>query len=44
MIAIGMKQVPVCRKHHLELHRYNWTNKPIKLPMKQSDVGEPCDG
>lgn len=30
MIAIGIKQVPVCRKHHLELHRYNWTNKPIK--------------
>ena len=31
MIALDIKQVPVCRKHHLELHRNNWSNKPIKM-------------
>lgn len=31
MIAIERKQIPVCRKHHLELHRGNWSNKPSKV-------------
>jgi hypothetical protein len=31
MIAIKRKQIPVCRKHHLELHRGNWSNKPSKF-------------
>lgn len=44
MIAIERRQVPVCRKHHLELHRGNWLNKPNKNPLKSSNVGEPCDG
>jgi len=55
MIAIARKQIPVCRVHHLELHRGNWSNKPNKkffvrsnkpnkIPMKPSNVGEPCDG
>lgn len=32
MIAIARKQIPVCRQHHLELHRGNWSNKPSNLP------------
>lgn len=31
MIAIARKQIPVCRKHHLELHGGNWSNKPSKI-------------
>lgn len=31
MIAIERKQIPVCREHHLELHRGNWSNKPSKI-------------
>jgi len=34
MIAIERTQVPVCRKHHLELHKGNWSNKPSKLPSE----------
>ena len=34
MIAIERKQIPVCRKHHLELHGGNWKNKPIKLSFE----------
>lgn len=30
MIAIARRQIPVCREHHLELHRGNWSNKPRK--------------
>lgn len=30
MIAIKRKQIPVCRKHHLELHKSSWSNKPSK--------------
>jgi group II intron reverse transcriptase/maturase len=44
MIAIERKQIPVCRQHHLELHKGNWANKPSKPTMKPSSVGEPCDG
>lgn len=45
MIAVDRKQIPVCREHHLELHRGNWYNKPSKItPLKPSNVGEPCDG
>jgi group II intron reverse transcriptase/maturase len=40
MKAIQRKQIPVCREHHLALHKGNWANKP----MKPSNVGEPCDG
>lgn len=31
MIAIARKQIPVCRKHHLELHGGDWYNKPRKI-------------
>jgi group II intron reverse transcriptase/maturase len=31
MIAIERKQIPVCREHHLELHRGKWSNKPSKV-------------
>jgi hypothetical protein len=34
MIAIERRQVPVCRKHHLELHRGNWSNRPSKIPSE----------
>ena len=45
MIAVDRKQIPVCREHHLELHRGNWSNKPSKItPLKPSNVGEPYDG
>jgi hypothetical protein len=44
MIAIERKQIPVCRQHHLELHKGNWSNKPSKNPLNPSNVGEPCDG
>ena len=45
MIAIDRKQIPVCREHHLKLHRGNWSNKPSKITtLKPSNVGEPCDG
>lgn len=30
IIAIERKQIPVCKKHHLEFHRGNWFNKPSK--------------
>jgi hypothetical protein len=32
MIAIERRQIPVCRTHHLKLHRGNWSNKPSKIP------------
>lgn len=44
MIAIQRQQIPVCRQHHLELHKGHWSNKPTKIPVKPSSVGEPCDG
>lgn len=44
MSAIQRKQIPVCRIHHLELHKGNWSNKPTKPQMKPSSVGKPCDG
>ena len=31
MIAIERKQIPVCREHHLKLHKGNWANNPIKM-------------
>lgn len=34
MIAIERKQIPVCREHHLELHKGNWANNPSKLPSE----------
>lgn len=34
MIAITRKQIPVCRKHHLEIHGGNWSNKPSKLSFE----------
>lgn len=30
MIAINRRQVPLCRIHHLQVHRGNWSNKPTK--------------
>jgi hypothetical protein len=30
MKAIQRKQIPVCRIHHLALHKGNWSNKPSK--------------
>lgn len=44
MIAIARKQIPLCRKHHLVIHKGKWSNKPSKFSMKPSNVGEPCDG
>lgn len=45
MISIERKQIPICRKHHLDLHKGNWSNKPEKfIPMKPSNVGKPYDG
>lgn len=26
--AIQIDQIPLCRKHHLEIHKGNWSNKP----------------
>jgi group II intron reverse transcriptase/maturase len=40
MIAIQRIQIPLCKLHHLEIHRGKWNNKP----MKPSSVGEPRDG
>uniref|UniRef100_UPI0023F2B125 reverse transcriptase n=1 Tax=Cyathus jiayuguanensis TaxID=380660 RepID=UPI0023F2B125 len=31
MIAIQRRQIPVCREHHLILHKGNWSNKPMKV-------------
>jgi len=31
MIAIQRKQIPLCRKHHLEIHKGNWSKKPSKI-------------
>jgi thymidine kinase len=34
MIAIQRKQIPVCREHHLALHKGNWSNKPSKYVIE----------
>jgi hypothetical protein len=31
--TILRKQIPLCRRHHLQIHNYNWKNSPI--PIKQ---------
>jgi len=31
IIAIQREQIPLCRKHHLTVHKGNWANKPIKF-------------
>lgn len=31
VIAIQRKQIPLCREHHLAIHKGNWANKPAKL-------------
>lgn len=36
MIAIQRKQIPVCRKHHLALHKGNWSNKPSKQILNET--------
>lgn len=36
MIAIERKQIPVCRKHHLELHGGDWKNTPSKIPFENN--------
>ena len=43
-IAIQRKQIPLCRKHHLEAHKGDWNNNPAKSQWNQSSVGEPCNG
>jgi nicotine oxidoreductase len=32
MMAIQRRQIPVCREHHLALHKGNWSNTPTKIP------------
>nr|AYE93208.1 hypothetical protein C0995_000009 [Termitomyces sp.] len=32
MIAIQRRQIPVCREHHLTLHKGNWSNTPTRIP------------
>jgi hypothetical protein len=34
MKAIQRKQIPVCRIHHLSLHKGNWSNKPSKYVIE----------
>ena len=38
--SMERKQIPLCRKHHLFIHKGNWRNNP----MKPSTIGEPSDG
>jgi hypothetical protein len=28
---LGLKQIPPCKKHHLEAHGGNWKNTPVTL-------------
>lgn len=27
--AINVPQIPLCRKHHLQVHQNNWRNNPV---------------
>ena len=46
--AINTPQIPLCRKHHLRVHRNNWRNNPVSynefIQWNQVEVGEPGDG
>lgn len=44
--AINIKQIPLCRTHHLEAHCGDWRTAPKRkktVTMKPSNVGEPSD-
>jgi len=32
MMTIGRRQVPLCYKHHLEIHKGDWRNVTNKIP------------
>lgn len=32
IISMSRKQLPLCKTHHLEAHRGNWSNKTVRLP------------
>ena len=36
--AIMIKQIPLCKNHHLQVHSYNWRNSAI--PLKELDTVE----
>jgi len=31
--AINIKQIPLCRKHHLEAHQGNWKSSPLDIQV-----------
>lgn len=44
--AILRKQIPLCRKHHLQIHNYNWRNPaiPIKYINIEDSFIKPNEG
>jgi hypothetical protein len=37
MIAINRKQIPLCRTHHLSIHRGNWRNSPMNVKQTYNE-------